>query len=62
MWITLAVTCHALRDKTYLQTNKYYHNDYLVFPNYMPFTQTLSEYIYIPDKKLYQHVSNTTTD
>ena len=61
MWIILAAMCHTLRDKTYLQTSKYYHNDYLVFPHYMPFTQMLSQlYIYF-DKNCVQHVSNTTT-
>ena len=51
MWITLAAMCHTLRDKTYLQTSKYFHNDYLVFPHYMPFTQMLSQ-LYIFQQKI----------
>ena len=48
MWTTLAAMCHTLRDKTYLQTTKYYHDDYLVFPHYTPFTQMLSKlYIFL---------------
>ena len=52
MWITPAAMHHTLRDKTYLQTTKYYHNDYLVFPHYMPFTQMLSQLYIFPDKIL----------
>ena len=47
MWITLAAMCHKLKHKTYLQTTKYYQDDYLVFPHYTPFTQMFSKlYIY----------------
>ena len=62
MWITLAATCHTLRDKTYLQTTKFDHNDYLVFPSFYPIHTDAFKTIYIYSQQNFiRHVSNTTT-
>ena len=60
MWITLAATCLLVRDEKYLQTGIYVHDDYLIFPHHVPFTQMLSNQ-YIFPTKFSRHIINTAT-